>query len=203
MTITLELLRIGGTATLTHYLVSFCQTVFHQRLGHQRLGGKLFRNHIRWHHVYYAGDHMVSEKYLAEHGNNTPFFLIPVAAVAVAAWSFMPLDLFVTHVAALALSFYAHVYLDAQYHVTGCWLGRFRWFRRKQLLHFVHHRHANTNFAVIDFFWDRLLGTFRPIGGEDEPERVAALQPTTNRSASANSVETDGIRHAVLRVFGT
>jgi sterol desaturase/sphingolipid hydroxylase (fatty acid hydroxylase superfamily) len=146
---------------------------------------------------------MVSEKYLAEHGNNTPFFLIPVAAVAVAAWSFMPLDLFVTHVAALALSFYAHVYLDAQYHVTGCWLGRFRWFRRKQLLHFVHHRHANTNFAVIDFFWDRLLGTFRPIGGEDEPERVAALQPTTNRSASANSVETDGIRHAVLRVFGT
>jgi len=126
---------------------------------------------------------MVSEKYLAEHGNNTPFFLIPVAAVAVAAWSFMPLDLFVTHVAALALSFYAHVYLDAQYHVTGCWLGRFRWFRRKQLLHFVHHRHANTNFAVIDFFWARLLGTFRPIGGEDEPERVAALQPTTNRSA--------------------
>ena len=97
MTITLEPLRIGGTATLTHYLVSFCQTVFHQRLGHRRLGGKLFRNHIRWHHVYYAGDHMVSEKYLAEQGNNTPFFLIPVAAVAVAAWSFMPLDLFVTH----------------------------------------------------------------------------------------------------------
>ena len=42
MTITLELLRIGGTATLTHYLVSFCQTVLHQRLGHRRLGGKLF-----------------------------------------------------------------------------------------------------------------------------------------------------------------
>ena len=38
MTVTLELLRIGGTATLTHYLVSFCQTVFHQRLGHRRFG---------------------------------------------------------------------------------------------------------------------------------------------------------------------
>ena len=37
-----------------------------------------------------------------------------------------------------------------------------------------------------DFFWDRLLGTFRPIGGEDEPERVAALQLPTNRSASPN-----------------
>jgi hypothetical protein len=139
MTIASEFLRIGGTAALTHYLVSFCQTVFHQRLGHRRLGGKLFRNHVRWHHGYYAGDHMVSEKYLTEHGNNTPFFLIPIAGVAAASWSLLPLDLFVTHVATLALSFYVHVYLDAQYHVTGCWLGRFRWFRRKQQLHFVHH----------------------------------------------------------------
>jgi hypothetical protein len=28
-------------------------------------------------------------------------------------------------------------------------------------LHFVHHRHANSNFAVIHFFWDRILGTYR------------------------------------------
>jgi hypothetical protein len=183
MTIASEFLRIGATAALTHYLVSFCQTVFHQRLGHRRLGGKLFRNHVRWHHGYYAGDHMVSEKYLTEHGNNTPFFLIPIAGVAAAAWSFLPMDLFVTHVATLALSFYVHVYLDAQYHVTGCWLGRFRWFRRKQQLHFVHHQHANTNFAVIDFFWDRLLGTFRTADGEDDPQAAVALQPSTIRSA--------------------
>jgi Fatty acid hydroxylase len=181
MTIASEFLRIGGTAALTHYLVSFCQTVFHQRLGHRRLGGKLFRNHVRWHHGYYAGDHMVSEKYLTEHGNNTPFFLIPIAGVAAAAWSFLPMDLFVTHVATLALSFYVHVYLDAQYHVTGCWLGRFRWFRRKQQLHFVHHQHANANFAVIDFFWDRLLGTFRTVDGEDDPQAAVALRPSTIR----------------------
>jgi sterol desaturase/sphingolipid hydroxylase (fatty acid hydroxylase superfamily) len=40
-------------------------------------------------------------------------------------------------------------------------LERFAWFRRKQQLHFVHHLHANRNFAVIDFFWDRLFGTYR------------------------------------------
>jgi hypothetical protein len=43
----------------------------------------------------------------------------------------------------------------------GSWLERFAWFRRKQELHFVHHRHANSNFAVIHFFWDRILGTYR------------------------------------------
>jgi hypothetical protein len=40
-------------------------------------------------------------------------------------------------------------------------LQRFAWFRRKQELLFVHHRHANSNFAVIHFFWDRILGTYR------------------------------------------
>src|SRR4029077_5208904 len=25
----------------------------------------------------------------------------------------------------------------------------------------VHYRHANCNFAVIHFFWDRILGTYR------------------------------------------
>jgi sterol desaturase/sphingolipid hydroxylase (fatty acid hydroxylase superfamily) len=63
------------------------------------------------------------------------------------------------------LSFYAHVYLDKEYHVEKSWLQRFAWFRRKQALHFVHHRHADSNFAVIDFFWDRMLRTYR----EPEP----------------------------------
>jgi hypothetical protein len=168
------LMLFAGVVASTHYFLSFCQTVFHQRLGHRRLGGRLFRNHVRWHHVYYAKDHMVSASYQAEHGNNTPFFLIPTAAVAAVLWWYLPLDLFVAHVGTLALSFYAHVYLDAQYHVAGSWLGRFGWFRRKQQLHFLHHRHANANFAVIDFFWDRLLGTFH---SADPGERLSRSTP--------------------------
>jgi hypothetical protein len=159
--ILLGVLLIVGTAVLTHYLVSFCQTVLHWQLGHRRLGGMLFRNHVRWHHGYYAEGHMVSETHIAEHGNNTPFFLIPSAAVVLGAWHVLPFALFMTTIITLILSFGAHVYLDAQYHVAGSWLDRFRWFRRRQELHFIHHRHANKNFAVIDFSWDRLLGTFR------------------------------------------
>jgi hypothetical protein len=60
-----------------------------------------------------------------------------------------------------AASFYAHVFFDKEYHVEGSRRQRFAWFRRKQELHFVHHRHANYNFAVIHFFWDRLLGAYR------------------------------------------
>jgi sterol desaturase/sphingolipid hydroxylase (fatty acid hydroxylase superfamily) len=73
------------------------------------------------------------------------------------------LDLLVVQLAAMSLSFCGHYYLDNQYHVAGSWLGRFSWFKRKQQLHFIHHRHGNCNFAVIDFFWDRLLGSYRRV----------------------------------------
>ncbi|HEY6433442.1 MAG TPA: hypothetical protein VIZ17_15795, partial [Acetobacteraceae bacterium] len=77
-----------------------------------------------------------------------------------------PFGLFLVATAASAASFYAHVYLDKEYHVQEPTLARFAWFRRKQQLHFVHHLHADSNFAVIDFFWDRLLGTYRRPDGD-------------------------------------
>ena len=63
--------------------------------------------------------------------------------------------------------------------VAGSWLGPVSWFRRKQQLHFVHHRHANCNFAVIDFFWDRLLGTYCRIEPTRQTAGSSAAAPTT------------------------
>src|ERR1700730_19104441 len=55
-------------------------------------------------------------------------------------------------------------------------LQRFAWFRRKQELHFVHHRHANGNFAVIHFFWDRILATYRrPDAGQTQTNGTLRL----------------------------
>ena len=150
-----------ATAIVTYLIVSFGQTLMHYKLGHRPIGGKLFRNHINFHHSYYSRDHLVSRTYLDDEGNNTPFFLIPVLLVGACSYFLLPLDLFVTEVLACAASFYAHVFFDKEYHVDGSWLRRFAWFRRKQELHFAHHRHAGCNYAVIDYFWDRLLGTFR------------------------------------------
>jgi len=87
--------------------------------------------------------------------------LIPTLLLGAGLYFLLPLGLFLAMVLASAASFAAHVYFDKVYHVSGSRLERFAWFRRKQQLHFVHHVHANTNFAVIDFFWDRLLGTYR------------------------------------------
>ena len=156
-----ELPLILMTAVATHLVMSFAQTLMHYKLGHHPMGGKFFRNHINFHHAHYSKDHLVSRTYLGDEGNNTPFFFIPVFLVGACTYLVLPVDLFVAQLVACGASFYAHVYFDKEYHVEGSRLQRFAWFRRKQELHFVHHRHANSNFAVIHFFWDRVLGTYR------------------------------------------
>jgi sterol desaturase/sphingolipid hydroxylase (fatty acid hydroxylase superfamily) len=157
----LEVPLVLFTAVATYLVMSFGQTLMHSKLGHHPMGGRLFLNHINFHHTYYSKDHLVSRTYLGEEGNNTPFFFVPVFLIGGCAYFLLPLNLFVVLVITSAVSFYAHVFFDKEYHVEDSRLQRFAWFRRKQELHFVHHRHANSNFAVIHFFWDRILGTYR------------------------------------------
>lgn len=149
------------TALGAHLVVSGSQTLLHYSLGHHRLGGVFFRNHIRFHHTHYARGHLVSPTYRGTEGNNTPYFLAPTILIGGVMFLVLPFDLFLVVTAVSAASFYAHVFFDKEYHVQEPKLAHFAWFRRKQQLHFVHHLHADSNFAVIDFFWDRLLGTYR------------------------------------------
>ena len=164
-----------------HLVSSAGQTLLHRWLGHQRWAGRFFRNHINFHHTYYARGHLTSAVYRGEEGNNTPFFLIPVLLAGGGVFFLLPHELFAAAALGGAASFAAHVYFDKVYHVSGTPLERFAWFRRKQQLHFVHHLHANSNFAVIDFFWDRLLGTYRA-PDEAPPERPPAPARRTRRA---------------------
>ena len=100
-------------------------------------------------------------------------FFTPVFLAGACTYFILPFDVFVVQIFACAASFYAHVFFDKEYHVEGSRLQRFAWFRRKQELHFVHHRHANSNFAVIHFFWDRFFGTYRNSSAAPRPKPIA------------------------------
>ena len=159
LVLTLSLFLV--TAVATHLVMSFGQTLIHYRVAHHPIGGKIFRNHINFHHNHYCDDHLVSRTYLGDEGNTTPYFLIPMLVVGGGAYFLLPLNLFVVMTVAGAVSFYGHIFFDKEYHSERSRLQQFAWFRRKQELHFVHHRHADSNFAVIHFFWDKVLGTYR------------------------------------------
>src|SRR5260370_17518575 len=137
-----SLLIYGFTAMMAHLLMSLGQTLFHRHLGHSRLGGRFFKNHIQFHHVHYAGDHVVSTHYLDNGDNNTLFFLFPVFLIVGLSYLFLRLDLLVVQFTAMSLSFCRHYYLANQYHVAGSWLGRFSLFRRKQPPPFILPPHA-------------------------------------------------------------
>ena len=108
-----KLLLLLLTAVVTHLLISFSQTVMHYGFGHRRLGGIFFRNHIHFHHVHYSKDHLVSLVHIKNDGNNTPFFLIPVALMLSSAYFIFPLEVFLIQIITAIASFSAHVYLDS------------------------------------------------------------------------------------------
>jgi len=162
----IEIPRFAGVMAGTHLVMSFGQTLMHYWLGHRRIGGTLFRKHINFHHAYYARGHLATTLPEGNEGNNTPYFFIPIALAGAMAFIVLPPGLFIAMALAAGGSFHVHVWFDKAYHIKGSYLERFAWFRRKRQLHFVHHLHANRNFAVVDFFWDRVLGTYR------EPDRT-------------------------------
>jgi hypothetical protein len=66
------------TAVGTHLMMSFGQTLIHYKVAHHPIGGKIYHNHLNFHHTHYSDDHLVSGTYLGDEGNTTPYFFIPV-----------------------------------------------------------------------------------------------------------------------------
>jgi hypothetical protein len=74
------------------------------------MGGKIFRNHINFHHTHYSGAHLVSRTYLGDDGNTTPYFFFPVFLVGGCAYFLLPLNVFVVMVIAGMASFCARLF---------------------------------------------------------------------------------------------
>ncbi|HEV2297477.1 MAG TPA: sterol desaturase family protein [Candidatus Acidoferrales bacterium] len=156
--------RLAGyalAAIFTYYLGSLLQAALHAILGHRRIGGILYKIHVYHHHALYSKGRMVSDTYLPEEKDATPFYVIPVVLVGWGVYKLLPFDIFLVHAATISFCYFSHIYLHKQYHLTESWLVQFGWFRRRQQLHFVHHRRVSKNYALLDPFWDRIFGTYQ------------------------------------------
>jgi hypothetical protein len=162
-----------GVAVATHYAGSLVQALLHCYLGHRQLGRGLHRDHLLNHHAIYSRGVMTSERYLDEERSITAYYVPPLIGLATVAYVFLPFELFCVHVLSLTASFALHSYLHTRYHLERTWLQRFQWFQRKQRLHAVHHRNGSKNFAVMEFVWDRVLGTYQ--AATDASDRTAEV----------------------------
>jgi sterol desaturase/sphingolipid hydroxylase (fatty acid hydroxylase superfamily) len=134
----------------TYYATSFVQAFFHRIFGHTRRIATLYDVHVGGHHAQYARQ-LLSDRW------------IPFTPMVLTAFWWLPLSLFAVHAVSLTFAIWWHVFLHRKYHLRGVWLERFEWFRKKRRLHFVHHRRPRSNYAIVEYGWDRLLGTFEGV----------------------------------------
>jgi sterol desaturase/sphingolipid hydroxylase (fatty acid hydroxylase superfamily) len=152
-------------AVVVGYLASsFMQVVSHRWLGHEPATKYFFRRHVFDHHRIYAPKHLVSERYSDVERSLTPYYALLIAAVIGLLHSKLPRASLLGFSATLVASYAAHAYVHEHYHLEKSWLSRWAWFCRRRELHYMHHRNTRCNFGVLDFYWDRLFGTFVAAG---------------------------------------
>lgn len=151
---------------LGHMVASFVQTYFHRRLGHGQAGKWIRTLHVGEHHTIYSGDALKSPRYRDDEKSLTLVYLA-ASILVVPVFLVFPRTFAIAFSCGLMLSYLAHIFLHAQYHLSDAIFKDHAWFQRLQALHMVHHRHQGRNFAVIDLYWDKLMGTFRGITRHD------------------------------------
>lgn len=144
----------------TYYGASLVQFGFHRAFGHRRRIRALFRAHISGHHAQYDRIGLLSKGWISPPHHVTWWFAFPLGLLAIGAFSLLSPQLFCVHLGALGFAIWWHVYLHRQYHLEDSWLCGMQWFERKRQLHFLHHRRPHGNYAIVEYGWDKLFGTF-------------------------------------------
>jgi len=155
----MEILLFIAVAVASYYLMSFLQTILHRDFGHRRRIQPVFEAHAIGHHGQYNGNQLRTERFIDLDSHALNYYGIPIVVFAVLVWLVAGPLIMTAHLLGVFVTFRLNIFLHKHYHLIDTPFERFAWFRRKRELHFIHHRDARYNFAVIEFWIDDLLGT--------------------------------------------
>lgn len=144
----------------TYYGTTFVQVLFHRWFGHTRRLSAIYENHLHGHHADYRSDRLMSDTWIEAERHVMWYYAIPIVPLSVLVAWLLPLPLFVLHIVTLGLTIWWHIHLHQEYHLNNSRWARFAWFQRKRDLHLRHHVRHHGNYAIVEFFWDRVLGTY-------------------------------------------
>ena len=180
-----KLLIYSIVAISSHWIAAFVQAFLHRLLGHNRIGGPLCSTHTGSHHAIYSGEKLSASAYSVDEKSLTAAYLAPALIIGVVAYWALPWRIFLIGSVALTASYIAHVYVHTHYHLDQTPLARWGWFRRRRVLHFVHHQDGHKNFAILRFGCDRLMGTYR----DPDPIVSRSSRLSSSRKASSRSLK--------------
>ena len=157
----MNILIFISVAIGTYYLMSILQTVLHRDYGHKKRIHKVFFAHAIGHHGQYNKNNLQTETFVDLESHALNYYGIPIIFFAALTYLLFSPLVMVAHLVGVFATFRWHLYLHEHYHLIDSPLERFAWFRKKRRLHFIHHRDAGCNFAVVEFWIDSLMGTRR------------------------------------------
>ena len=175
---------------LTYYAMAIVQTVLHKLFGHRNRIATIFRNHALGHHAKYSRDVLRTDRYIDSETYVMFYYLIPAGCIGVPVYAMGGPVVAAGYAVGVAFAFWLHLYLHEQYHLTRSWLDGYAWFRRKRALHFEHHLNVRSNYAIVEFWIDRLLGT------RQEPGAVTPTRPVRASSRQRDSGSAVGVFRA-------
>ena len=157
----MNILIFLSVAVASYYLMSIVQTVLHRDYGHKKKIRAVFEAHAIGHHGQYPPDKLQTDEFVDCESHALNYYGIPIVVFAAFIYLYLGPLIMIAHLAGVFVTFRWHLYLHEHYHLNETYLDRFAWFRKKRRLHFVHHRNAGYNFAVVEFWIDNLMGTRR------------------------------------------
>lgn len=158
-----DVMIFSGVAVASYYLMSILQTVLHRDFGHRDRIRAVFSAHAHGHHGVYNRNNLKTEEFVDHESHALNYYGIPIAIVGVALYLVSGPLVVIAHLTGVVFTFRWHMYLHEHYHLNETPLERFAWFRKKRHLHFIHHEDARYNFAVVEFWIDKLMGTRRDL----------------------------------------
>lgn len=157
----MEIIKFLSVAVGSYYLMAILQTWLHRDFGHRNRIRKVFSAHAIGHHGQYHKNNLQTETFVDCESHALNYYGFPIIAVAALAWLAGGVWVMFANLIGVIATFRWHLYVHEHYHLIDSPLERFAWFRKKRRLHFVHHRNARYNFAVVEFWIDSLMGTRR------------------------------------------
>jgi sterol desaturase/sphingolipid hydroxylase (fatty acid hydroxylase superfamily) len=152
------------TAFATFQVTCLVQTILHRWIGHRPLIRSIYASHTGSHHQIYRPEDFEQPAYRKDEASVSHTFVPAAVGIALIAWVVLPENMWSVATATVAATFVIHVYLHVHYHLSESNLSRFAWFRKRKELHRQHHVDPKTNFGVVEFFWDRVMGTLKAGG---------------------------------------
>lgn len=157
----MNILIFLSVAIGSYYLMSILQAVLHRDYGHKKRIRKVFSAHAIGHHGQYNKENLQTEAFVDLDSHALNYYGIPIVIIGALTYLVFGPLVMTAHLVGVFVTFRWNLYLHEHYHLIDSPLERFAWFHKKRRLHFIHHRDARYNFAVVEFWIDNLMGTRR------------------------------------------